>query len=143
MSDKRCVLASSVGLLLDVRRATKEYVMTEHIFRRCVVAIAALFCVGASVLVPSSGALAAERSFHMAAFGARDTGYVDLAWLSPGDVQPAGRSIMAIDGVYGVANLEGYLRALTYRDDQGVVHLYDWSRIAATVIDEPYWGAAH
>jgi hypothetical protein len=74
-----------------------------------------------------------NRRFEMALFGSSNESYTDLSWLSPGQPQPAAprRSILTLDGTYKAyyPNLLGHLQSLGY----------DWSRIAAVVIDEPYW----
>jgi len=87
--------------------------------------IASIIFICAGLLALTTQALAAERKFHMALFGSDDPNYTDLAWFSGGP-QPPGRSILAIDPSTNPAGLA-----------------YDWSRIAAVMIDEPYWIAAH
>jgi hypothetical protein len=55
-------------------------------------------------------------------------GRVDVPMFSEGNAQPPGRSIMQFKS-WGTPNVAEYLA------------LYDWSRIVAAVIDEPYWTA--
>ncbi|GFE89471.1 hypothetical protein [Steroidobacter agaridevorans] len=98
----------------------------DRVARRILIAGCCVISMALSV-----DASAAIRRFEMALFGNSNPGYTDLAWFSAGQSQPAGRAIMSLDGVYQNPNLAGYLASLGY----------DWSRVAAVVIDEPYWFA--
>jgi hypothetical protein len=76
---------------------------------------------------------AAARRFEMALFSSSDPTSTDLSWIAPCTDQPSAprRSILVIDGNYENSQLASVLATCNY----------DWSRIAAVVIDEPYWWA--
>lgn len=95
-----------------------------------------LVLVGCGIgLTSALDASAAIRRFEMALYGNSDPGYTDLAWMSAGEPIPAAprRFIMQIDNLYqNAAALASYLDGIS---------LADRARIAAVVIDEPYWWA--
>jgi hypothetical protein len=77
---------------------------------------------------------AATRSFQMALWDNPAGVDADLAFFSEGQVQPSSRSILFVWS-WWEPNAEtnpNFARALADKN-------YDWSRIVAVVIDEPYW----
>jgi hypothetical protein len=68
------------------------------------------------------------RKFQMTMYGNREGVDAELKMFSEGEPQPDGLSVMAYDQ-WRTTNSVSYLR------DRG----YDWSRIVAAVVDEPYW----
>jgi hypothetical protein len=77
----------------------------------------------------STTASAAPRNFLMALWQNSDRAYTDLAWFKLPEAQPARTAILRIEGYYeDTALLQQMLTDANY----------DWSRIAAVWIDEPY-----
>jgi len=91
---------------------------------RCLIRYVFLVCLCASAAGLTTEAVAGQRRFQMALWASSNPDYVDLSWFGAGEPQPAGRSILYIGPDTNVAAFS-----------------YDWSRIAAVAIDEPYWGA--
>jgi hypothetical protein len=90
----------------------------------------------ATLLMPRA-AVAEARSFRMALWGGNDERYTDIEWFYPPNqlpaslpaAQPARRTILDIGSIYQKSDFQSFITQLGY----------DWSRIAAVVIDEPYY----
>jgi hypothetical protein len=81
-----------------------------------------------------SSAQRSTRSFQMALWFNPAGADADIAFFTEHDQQPVGRSILFLSGLWnpflqGPGEFASKLRAYDY----------DWTRIAAVVIDEPYW----
>jgi hypothetical protein len=81
----------------------------------------------ASVL--STTASAASRNFLMALWEGSERADTDFAWFEPTEAQPTRTAILRLDGHY--EDTVALQQMLTDAN-------YDWSRIAAVWIDEPY-----
>lgn len=88
--------------------------------------------------IVSLPAMAESRSFYMALYFGNDPRATDLAWFYPSQdpqtrYQPERRAILDIGGIYRNDADPNY-------DFLAVIsaYNYDWGRIAAVVIDEPY-----
>src|SRR5262245_45785743 len=98
-----------------------------HTWLKAVVLLA-----GTALLLIGGPSLAAERNFQMALFGNGDPAVADLDWITSGEQMPPAprRVILQLDSYY--SSPAALAEALS---DPRI----DWSRVAATVIDEPYW----
>lgn len=108
---------------MDIQRSSRARMWKSSVINCCLTLLAFL----------SVDAGAATRRFEMALFGSSDPNYTDLAWIGPAGPMPAAprRAILQLDGYYEDGSIAGDLGSNL-----------DWSRIAAVVIDEPYWNAS-
>lgn len=77
---------------------------------------------------------AGTRSFQMALWDNAESIDADLAFFTEGQPQPAVRSILRVGSWWNQ-----YSESNSTFGQKLAGHQYDWSRIAAVLIDEPYW----
>lgn len=131
--------------------------MTTHAFlRRQLNRKIALVCLIVCGIAPAGQAFAASRAFYMTVFGAAPPGHTDFSWFSariaagsPAGIepQPPGLSILAIEHIYHdpqyasdatPGTLPNGTQSWQKIHDSLAGLGYDWSRIVAVNIDEPY-----